>query len=130
MQKLPRSDSDPKGKPSLLDELRNQKDDNGQEFWKPKEGDGIEGVITQITRGNKYKSLHIHLQDDPRIVSAYPDSMLEKKILELQPQVGDYIAILFSGEAVSEAGRTYKKYRVAVKPAEKAKPAGIFGAKG
>jgi len=128
MQKV--SKSSPESK-SLLEKLREQPDDNGSvEYWKPTtEGEGIEGLIVTIARGNRYNSLQLHLEGVAQIVSAYPDSTLEKRILEQQPQVGDKIGILFLGEGVSEAGRTYKKWRVAVEPA-KSKIDSIFGAKG
>jgi hypothetical protein len=85
--------------------------------WKPEhEGDGIEGTLTNIRRGDKYDSMHYHIHCEDgidRVVMAGADTVLGGLLTHEHLQIGDEVAVVFLGEKESKNGRRYKSWAVA-----------------
>jgi hypothetical protein len=97
---------------SLLDRARQQSE---AKSWKPTEPDtGIEGKVVKIVRdAGKYHSNFYHIEtetDGVQIVAGGENTVLGKKLNDLQVEVGDKIAILYIGEATSRAGQRFKNW--------------------
>lgn len=94
------------------------------EAWIPEEGDSIFGEIEAVvTRDGDYGEFPVItiLDNDENVwnVAGF-GTVLQNKIAELEPQVGDSIGFKFLGEKSSKNGKsTYKDWRVVLSRAPK-----------
>lgn len=107
---------------SVWDEFKGGSDDR----WKPENvGDAIAGEITRIRvvnfdDGSRVPALTIRKDDGIEADVLAGQAQLRIKLADLAPEVGDRIAIKFTGIENRGGGKTLKLFDVGTKKAEKA----------
>jgi len=80
-----------------------------------KEGESIEGVVTNIKKSKKYGSIYtlkVKKEDKPVVVTGKTD--LNKKMAAGNVGVNDLVRITYKGSSKTENGFDYKNFDVAV----------------
>jgi DNA helicase TIP49 (TBP-interacting protein) len=99
----------------LADKLQEKKREQEKEydvlFWKPQEGDVIEGAVaeigTTITSHGDSDYVQIQTEDDKKYM-IFCNGYLKRLLEEESVQKGDYIAIEFTGYVQSKKYKTRK----------------------
>jgi hypothetical protein len=134
-------------KVSLLEELNNAPEATQEytesEQWRPEPGEGIEGVITEVysftgkfvdAKTGDFPTIPgwvLKVEGDDTLWSvAGLHGVLRGEMEKAEAQIGDRVAVLYSGKRESKGGTEYNHYRVAIRrgngapvPAQAAAPA-------
>jgi hypothetical protein len=97
----------------------------GQDFaegWRPSEGDKVVGIVTNLTRAysdyseDYYPVVTVHDEEkDQEIAIHCFHAVIQKKMKELKPKVGERIGVIYKGTVLSKDGkRTISVYDVKV----------------
>lgn len=126
---------------SLLEELNNAPEESGEftesEQWRPEPGEGIEGVVTETySFKGKFKDAEGNLPTIPGWVLkvdgdndvlwsvAGLHGVLRQEMEKADAQVGDRVAVLYSGKRKTKDGEgEYNHYRLAIRRGNGAPPA-------
>lgn len=98
---------------------------NGFAKWES-EGDSVKGEVVDVgigqdLNGNDCPQIIVNTGDDTVTITA-AQAMLRSKLLEARPNVGDTIAIVFTGVEKRTGGKTLKQFDVAVKSKGRTEP--------
>lgn len=81
------------------------------EGWRPKEGDSIVGVVTDIDTGYSeynlltYPIVTVERGDGSQVALHCFHDVLRKRILQLEPTLGETLGVLYKGKKPSKDGR-------------------------
>lgn len=118
---------------SLLDELNNAPEETGEytesEQWRPEPGDGIEGIVTEVysfrgkfkdSKTNDFPTIPgwvLKVEGDDTLWSvAGLHGVLRQEMEKADAQVGDRVAVLYSGKRPTKDGEgEYNHYRLAIR---------------
>jgi hypothetical protein len=107
---------------AIVDELLDNLNKDFAEGWRPNEGDTIVGKVTDVSKGWSDQSSSwypIVTVDDEnsnteKAIHCF-HHVLKNKMVELQPKIGERIAVRFTGEVPTKDGkRTVKTYKVSI----------------
>src|SRR5947199_2103315 len=111
-------------KKSLLERAKEQADLKLFKF--EKSGDHVQGQIVKMNTGGKFDSTFFTLRSEDgkiEVLAASQNTVMGRKILDSQPEVGDDMCVLFVGEKKSSTGKLYKDFSVVVDHKQEKKPA-------
>lgn len=96
--------------------------DNFAEGWRPEEGDKIVGKVTDLGRGwsdyreGFYPIVTVHDEEQDKDIAIHCfQTVLDRKMKELKPRVGERIGVVFKGKQPTKNGKnTVAVYNVKV----------------
>ncbi len=105
---------------------------SGYAKWE-NEGDSVKGKVTEVgigqdMNGNDCPQVIVDTGDGDGITVSASQAQLRSKLIEARPNVGDTIAIVFTGVEKRAGGKTLKQFDVAVKPGDPSDSADPVGA--
>ena len=107
----------------------------GGDYWKWETiGQTLVGTITTKRagtdfNGNPCPEMDIATDDGDTVTLSAEQAMLKRLVLDANPQIGDRIAISFTGEEKTAKGGTMKVFEVAVKAGDGTAPEAPAAAK-